>query len=449
MLRLARRSPGSWTGPCSSTRGPAGKTRSLVDRVVAVVLHPDSAVPLRHVAAVTFTEKAGAELRDRLRAAFEAALTGADPGSDRASHAAGALEDLDAAAIGTLHSFAQRILGEHPVEAGLPPLIEVLDEVASSVAFDERWTALRAALLDDPGLEQALLLALAAGMRLEDLRSMARAFNDNWDLLESRVLTTPVAALPPVETAGLCAEALRLTEARGHCVDGDDKFLPRLDCLAGWAGRLQAATDDEARVAVLAEAPDLKWGHGRQASWLAYGLDQLKTECAALVTAASQIRASAVDAALRQLARRIAAATAQAAQARRAEGKLEFHDLLVLARDLLTDAGHGPAVRDALHQQYRRLLLDEFQDTDPIQIELAVRIAAGRPAARPTGPTCRYRQAACSWSGIRSSPSTGSAAPTSPPTCGPSSGSATRSSWRPTSGPPNRYSRGSTMSSAS
>ena len=238
----------------------SGKTRSLVDRVVAVVLHPDSAVPLRHVAAVTFTEKAGAELRDRLRVAFEAALTGADPGSERASRAAGALEDLDAAAIGTLHSFAERILGEHPVEAGLPPLIEVLDEVASSVAFDERWTALRAALLDDPGLEQALLLALAAGMRLEDLRSMARAFNDNWDLLESRVLTMPVAALPPVDTAGLCAEALRLTELRGHCIDGDDKFLPRLDCLAGWAGRLQAATGDEARVAVLAEAAGPQMG---------------------------------------------------------------------------------------------------------------------------------------------------------------------------------------------
>ena len=90
------------------------------------------------------------------------------------------------------------------------------------------------------------------------------------------------------------------------------------------------------------------------------------------------MRASAVDAALRQLASRIAEATAEAAQARRAEGKLEFHDLLVLARDLLTGAGHGAAVRDALHQQYRRLLLDEFQDTDPIQIELAVRIAAGR-----------------------------------------------------------------------
>ncbi len=356
----------------------SGKTRSLVDRVVAVVLHPDSAVPLRHVAAVTFTEKAGAELRDRLRVEFEAALTAADSGSERASRAAEALDDLDAAAIGTLHSFAERILGEHPVEACLPPLIEVLDEVASGVAFDDRWTALRAALLDDPGLEPALLLAMAAGMRLDDLRSMAQAFNDNWDLLEARILAVPAADLPAVDTSELIAQARRLAEIREHCIDGDDKFQPRLDCLAGWAGRLQAAADDAARVAVLAEASELKWAHGHQASWQAYGLDRLKAECGGLVAAASEMRASAVDAALRQLARRIAEATAEAAQARRAEGKLEFHDLLVLARDLLTDGGHGAAVRDALHQQYRRLLLDEFQDTDPIQIELAVRIAAGR-----------------------------------------------------------------------
>ena len=52
----------------------SGKTQSLVDRVVATVLSEDQAVPLRHVAAVTFTEKAGAELRDRLRVAFESEL---------------------------------------------------------------------------------------------------------------------------------------------------------------------------------------------------------------------------------------------------------------------------------------------------------------------------------------------------------------------------------------
>ena len=74
-----------------------------------------------------------------------------------------------------------------------------------------------------------------------------------------------------------------------------------------------------------------------------------------------------------------------AADDRKRAGQLEFHDLLVLARALLRDPNHGPAVRATLHERYQRLLLDEFQDTDPIQIELAVRIAAADPTSESSG----------------------------------------------------------------
>jgi ATP-dependent helicase/nuclease subunit A len=358
----------------------SGKTRSLVDRAVQTVLHPDSAVPLRHIAAVTFTEKAGAELRDRLRVAFEREVADAEPGSGRAGLAAAALDDLDAAAIGTLHSFAQRILGEHPIEAGLPPLIEVLDEVASGVAFDARWVALRAELLDDAEVAPALLLAMAAGMKLDDLRSMARAFTDSWDLLEPRVLAVPAGEPPALDVSGFVDEARRLVAQRAHCTYDADRFLPKLEVLAAWADRLGTAPDDPARFALLSEVVDLKWGVGRKGNWSGYGLDRLRGECAELADQLRALRARVLDVALRRLARSVAEATLQAAQARRDEGRLEFHDLLVLARDLLHHPVHGTAVRAALQQRYRRLLLDEFQDTDPIQIELAARIAGGADA---------------------------------------------------------------------
>ncbi len=77
--------------------------------------------------------------------------------------------------------------------------------------------------------------------------------------------------------------------------------------------------------------------------------------------------------------------TLEAADERRRQGRLEFHDLLVRARGLLRHSEAGPGVRTRLHQRYRRILLDEFQDTDPIQIELAVRIAAERPEDENTG----------------------------------------------------------------
>lgn len=129
---------------------------------------------MERIAAVTFTEKAGSELRDRLRVAFDPSTVPADAlttesgrsdPAERTARAERALEAIDSAAIGTLHSFAHRILPLHPVEANLPPLIEVLDEVASSVAFDERWSVLQRELLDEPALADAVLLALSAGSR--------------------------------------------------------------------------------------------------------------------------------------------------------------------------------------------------------------------------------------------------------------------------------------------
>src|SRR3546814_20499551 len=74
----------------------------------------------------------------------------------------GSRRQLDGSAIGTLHSFARRLLTEHPVEAGLPPRGEVLDEVSSALAFDRRWAHVLDQILDDPDLERTILLLHAA-----------------------------------------------------------------------------------------------------------------------------------------------------------------------------------------------------------------------------------------------------------------------------------------------
>ncbi|MEQ4209652.1 UvrD-helicase domain-containing protein [Actinopolymorpha sp. B9G3] len=352
----------------------SGKTKSLVDRVVHTVL---AGVPIENVAAVTFTEKAGAELRDRLRTEFEAAHRSAPDDVVRRQRADDALDGLDGTAIGTLHSFAQRILTAHPVEAGLPPLIEVLDEVGSSVAFEERWAEQRRALLDDDALARPLLLGLAAGLKLEHLRSLAKSFTADWDLVADRVLQGPEPAMPGLPSVeALVAQARRLADMAERCTDDTDKFLPRLDALSRWADRLAAAPDDPARLTCLTQAADLTWGYGRKANW-GGGLDELKDSCRSLASEAKGHADTIVDAVLRTMARRIAADTVAAAETRRREGRLEFHDLLVLARNLLRS---NTEVREALSERYQRLMLDEFQDTDPIQIELAVRIAGGAGA---------------------------------------------------------------------
>ena len=120
-----------------------GKTTALVGRIVELVLTDDSdaRVPLSQIAAITFTEAAAAELRERIRIKFEEALRDAKAAGnvERIDRCNRALADADIAAVSTLHAFAQRLLSEFPVEVGVPPRVEVIDEVRSQLAFDRRW----------------------------------------------------------------------------------------------------------------------------------------------------------------------------------------------------------------------------------------------------------------------------------------------------------------------
>lgn len=353
----------------------SGKTTALVGRISTLVIDDD--IPMSQIAAVTFNEKAGAELRDRLRAMFERAWQ-EESTDERRARAATALDDLDRAAVGTLHSFAQRILTEHAIAAGVPPLLEVLDEVGSSVAFDERWQSLRTALLDDDAMEQPLLLGLSAGLTLDHVRSLAQNLGANWDLIGEQVMTAPTEPVVLPDLAGLRAQAREVLALAEHCTDADDKLLAKFPALTQVTDALQSAADDGARISALQELSGLKFTLGKAGSWRCRVAD-VRAAGAALTDEAARIVATLLDRCLRAVTRWTAERILAAADQRRRSGQLEFHDLLVLARDLLR---RDPQVREVLHDTYQRLMLDEFQDTDPIQIELAVRIAGGAAAGQ-------------------------------------------------------------------
>lgn len=352
-----------------------GKTQVLVDRIVALVTADGAAGPvaMRSVAAITFTEKAAAELRDRVRRRLEERAQEAEPDSVERERCVAALDELDAAAICTLHAFAQRILTAFPVEAGLPPRIEVHDEVSSLLTFDARWRSTRDDLFDDPALEPAVLVLLGAGGKLEHLRRVAEVLDDNWDLLD-RIADPP--PLPALELDGWFAELDAVIAEGEHCSSADDNLLDRLDQLGAYRDRIRGAVDDAARIELLlSDKPSFRVTRcGSQKNWPDINavrdrivhLDEQRTAMCDRVT----------NAALRQVVAFLAACTAENAKLRRHAGELEFHDLLVLARAVLRNPESGPIVRRRLRGRYQRLLVDEFQDTDPIQVDIAALLAA-------------------------------------------------------------------------
>ena len=95
-----------------------GKTTSLVDRVVNLVA--SGRTKLDRLAAITFTESAAAELRDRIRQQLELAADDGSRSEEERDRCREGVADLDQASIRTLHSFAAQLLHERPLEAGLP-----------------------------------------------------------------------------------------------------------------------------------------------------------------------------------------------------------------------------------------------------------------------------------------------------------------------------------------
>lgn len=361
-----------------------GKTSALVDRVLALVIGGQA--ELEAIAAITFTDKAAAELRARVRRQLEE-RTIASPDQDARVRCAAALDQLDGAAIGTLHSFAQRLLSEHPVEAGLPPRVEVLDEVSSAVAFERRWRGFRDELLADPGLERSILLLVASGVRMSALHALAVAFNDNWDMVEERVDDDETEPPTVRDLADPALDAIA-DVCKEPCRDPADKLRVRLDEIAGWVAGVRGIHDELELLEALADEkarPSFKVGGSGKRGNFDTDVKSLQATVRAAGERLDGVCSAIKSACVSRLAVAIRRFILDSADERRRAGQLEFHDLLVMARALLRDPEHGAGVRARLHTRYQRLLLDEFQDTDPIQIELAVRIAAADPTSDPAG----------------------------------------------------------------
>ncbi len=351
-----------------------GKTTALVERVISLIAR--GRVEIRELAAITFTEAAAGELRDRVRSRLEEGATDPLLAPDERERCRAALDDVDDAALSTLHGFAQRVLAEHPLEAGLPPRFEVVDDVEASVRFEERWGQFLDALVAEPELEPVLLPALALGVDFDHLRRVARVLHEHYERLQPA--SAVAAPAPAVDLRPVLAPLDEAVARLADCRVLQDKLFQHIEGLKGWADVLRGATDDLDRLDLLGEMPKLaKKNVGRHGNWRC-PVEEVRELLAQADAARTTLVNRQQQATLDVLLARLRGFVRGYADERRRDGRIEFHDLLVLARDVLQ---RNAGVRAALRERFRILLIDEFQDTDPLQIEIAVLLASDDPDA--------------------------------------------------------------------
>jgi ATP-dependent helicase/nuclease subunit A len=315
-----------------------GKTGVMVERYCKLVC--DSGLSPDAVLAFTFTDKAAAELRQRIRAEL---ARRAERGSERA---ATVLAGIGGAWVTTIHGFCNRVLAAHPVSAGVDPGFRVLDAPETARAAREAFDDALVEFLTpgDAAREETL-----AAYDVEALRGMIAGLHAE---LRSRGIAAPTLPEPPQPDPEAAIE--RAVAAARECLEGlkegDAKQEPLERALALLTAPGPApGLDDLRRLATSSKAK---------------AIAPYKEAIDAAIARVAEAGEGAV--AYRHLAELLELFSAHFEAAKERRGGIDFEDLQILAARLLERAEIGEHYRS----RFRQILVDEFQDTNRLQLRL-------------------------------------------------------------------------------
>ena len=388
-----------------------GKTSELVGRIVAVLERGRATVD--QILAVTFTEKAAGELKLRLREELErarqsdgddeavaAAAPAADP-AERARNLDEAIAHLEEAQVSTIHGFCADLLRERPVEARVDPQFAVLDESQARQLFLEAFQDWLQAALDDPpeGVRRAL-------RRKKDWSS----FNDPdtrddsptdriaraaWDLADWRDFTRPWRRENfPRESMvdQVTAHLMEFADLTDRAEYRDDPLYQAMQPVRAVVQQIRETDaigprrrDYDGIEAMLVQLAGDRYvirpqAKGRRAM---YGVDiereRVLGQHDKIVDVLEQFRRIANADLAARLQTELSEPIERYGRLKAEAGSVDFVDLLLKARDLIHD---DDDVRRDMQERYARIFVDEFQDTDPLQAEILLLLAAGDPDQR-------------------------------------------------------------------
>jgi len=368
-----------------------GKTTELVGRIVALIQNQRATIG--QIVAVTFSEKAAGELKLRLREELERARSKADTSSEAGALLDDAVHDFEEAHISTIHTFCADLLRERPVEARVDPAFAVLTDTQADALFDEVFGAWLHEQLVNPGEGVRRSLRRPVKWRFDDdnedgpierLRTAARGLREWRDhdaawrrpsydrkaeikVLMAKLKDFAEMTAKPIKRDDRLSTSLAPARITSQDLERQRRMVGDMVPPGMWDGW-------EAALVALAENRDFIYPKKGTGGAFAIGVtrDQALTAHGEMLQALREFR-DHVDADLAALLHEEMRECLDRYERRKQEaGALDFLDLLIKARNLVCD---NDEVCAEFRDRFRVILVDEFQDTDPLQADLLLCLA--------------------------------------------------------------------------
>ncbi len=369
-----------------------GKTTLLVDRLLHLLMRNPEPLKITEIAALTFTNKAANEMKLRLRERLQSYLgvrldkDTVDKQEEEAqrgirsfieryhltkdeieSRSREALRHIERSGIGTVHSFAATLLRLYPMEAGLDPQFREDDGAWFDHYFEESWAVWLDQELSSQGARREDWKRILRKISLEEMRRFAFSLCSETVQLDRLGHLSSDGGIPPTirkwleELEERAANLLRQHPNGKNQIDKLTAISHKIICEILARGELVEGVLEEEKAFLAEKEPS------QVKAWSGSEVEQARE----LVRVARRL--CQVD---EKITRRLCGLLIPFAESCREgfvnEGFVSFDGLLVRARDLVRD--HLP-VREELKQQFKAILVDEFQDTDPIQYEILLYLA--------------------------------------------------------------------------
>ena len=330
-----------------------GKTTLLVNRLLHLLLHRADPLAIGDMVALTFTNKAADEMKLRLRTRLNEFSTNA--------LAVKALHELEKSQIGTIHSFAAHLLRLYPLESRVDPGFQQDEGRRFDAFFQQEWALWLEQELGDAGAHDDIWTAALSSVTLEELHELARGFAGELIPLDEN----PDVGLDPESLSPSIREwLLHQAEIAGELRKRHPKTNTFEGMLEDAAAHLERAVRQE-RSAVPASLhrdvpPATK-------QWERDDYEQAKR-----IVRVAQAISAVRPAVLHPIVQLIVPFARECRRRFVQTGYISFDGLVARARNLLRD---HPRIRRELKRQFRSILVDEFQDTDPVQYEMILYLA--------------------------------------------------------------------------
>ena len=213
-----------------------------MDRIVSLILK--NKTPINKIAAITFNRSAAKNIKDKIRTSLESILIKDGIPNEVQKNIEKSLHELETSSIQTLHSFADKIIRQFPIESGVPPGFKILSESENNNLFEKKWNNWISSNQENLKFEKSFNWLMCLNVNPNKIKSIAKIFWNNFENVETSKFENDIK-IPKINVEKFKKLCANLKNLSVRCNNPEDPLLVHVNDFTEEFEEVEIESEDE------------------------------------------------------------------------------------------------------------------------------------------------------------------------------------------------------------